>query len=164
MSPELLLILIQISVIAYALVAGVFLPFSEFLLASLTDVSQAGGIQAMQIINRRVMPTIFMVLLIGMSAASPLLVGYALLGGVGPAAPWIAAGGMIYFVGTFVVTMVFNVPMNIRLDRLDTQGPEAASHWAHFASRWGFWNWVRASASALAAVCMLITTAVLASG
>lgn len=163
MNPELLLIFLQISVIACALVAGVFLPFSEFVLASLTEVRSTGGIQAMQIINRKVMPTIFMVLLIGMSVVSPLWVAYALFGDAGRAAPWMAAGGTIYFVGTFLVTMIFNVPMNIRLDRLDPASPEAASYWTHFASRWGFWNWVRAVAAALASVCLLIATVALAS-
>ncbi|WP_324754111.1 DUF1772 domain-containing protein [Roseovarius sp. Pro17] len=164
MSQDHILIAAQISVITYALVAGVFLAFSDFVLASLSEVRQAGGIQAMQIINRRVMRTIFMVLLIGMSVVSPLLVAYALFGETGRAGPWIAAGGTIYFVGTFLVTMVFNVPMNIRLDRLDLESVEAADHWQHFVSRWGFWNWVRAIAAALAAACLLIATVVLASG
>ncbi len=164
MSPDLLLIAVQISVVAYALVAGVFLPFSEFVLASLSEVRGAGGIQSMQIINRKVFRSIFMVLLLGMSATSPLLVAYALFGDVGRAGPWIAAGGTIYFVGTFMVTLVFNVPMNTRLDHLDLESAEAADYWKHFASRWGFWNWVRAIASAGASACLLIATVALASG
>ena len=164
MSPDTLLFAVQISVIVYTLVAGVFLAFSDFVLASLSDVRHAGGIEAMQIINRKVMRTVFMVLLIGMSIVSPLLVAYAFFGDAGRAGPWIAAGGTIYFIGTFLVTMIFNVPMNIRLDRLDVQSTEAADHWQHFASRWGLWNWVRAIASVLAAVCLLIATVVLASG
>ena len=99
-----------------------------------------------------------------MSIVSPFLVAYALFGDVGPAGPWIAAGGTIYFVGTFLVTMVFNVPMNIRLDRLDIESAEAADYWTLFASRWGFWNSVRAAASALASVCLLIATTALAGG
>ena len=164
MSPELFLILLQLSLIAYALVAGVFLAFSDFVMASLAEARPAGGIQSMQIINRKVFRTIFMVLLLGMSAASPLLVAYALFGDVGDGRAWIVAGGTVYMIGVLMVTLVFNVPMNKRLDRMDFESTEAATYWRHFVPVWSFWNWIRTIASAVASVCLLIATVVLAGG
>lgn len=162
MSTELFLIFIQVSVIAYALVAGVFLAFSDFVMASLAAARPLGGIQSMQVINRKVFRTIFMALLLGMSAASCLLVTYALFGDAGDGRAWVVAGGTVYFVGTFVVTLVFNVPMNKRLDRMDFESTEAATYWRHYVPAWSFWNSVRAIASAVASVCLLIATVALA--
>ena len=48
----------------------------------------------------------------------------------------------------FVVTMVFNVPLNDALAAADTSSPEAASLWARYLKDWTFWNHVRMAASA----------------
>ena len=67
----------EFSIFASAIVAGVFLTFSDFVMQSLAAANPAGGIQSMQIINRKVFKTVFMVLLLGMSALSPALISYA---------------------------------------------------------------------------------------
>ncbi len=156
MSTQLILILCQCAVIAYALVAGVFLTFSDFVMASLKAAQPAGGIESMQIINRKVFRTVFMVLLIGMSVASPLLIRYSASEVGDPASLWVTSGALIYIVGVFLVTLIFNVPMNTRLDRMDFDSSEAAAYWQHYVPRWSFWNWVRAIASTMSAVCLLI--------
>ena len=66
------------SAIAYALVAGVFLSFSDFVMRSLDKTESSGGVAAMQHINREVFRTLFMVLLIGMTVLSPVLMWVAL--------------------------------------------------------------------------------------
>ena len=162
MSPELHLVVIQVSVLAYAFVAGVFLAFSDFVMTSLAKTEPAGAIQSMQIINREVFRTVFMVLLLGMSAVSPVIVVYAIGTEIGDARNWIVAAGTLYFVGTFIVTLVFNVPMNNRLDRMQFDSNEAAAYWLHYVPNWRFWNWVRAIAAALASLCLLIATVILA--
>ncbi|MDF1671298.1 MAG: DUF1772 domain-containing protein [Roseovarius sp.] len=162
MSPEFNLVLIQVSVVVYALVAGVFLAFSDFVMTSLAKAEPAGAIQSMQIINREVFQTIFMVLLLGMSAVSPMIVLYAIGTDIGGAQNWIMAAGALYFAGTFIVTLVFNVPMNNRLDRMQFDSNEAAAYWLHYVPNWRFWNWVRAIAAALASLCLLIATVILA--
>lgn len=162
MSSELILVFIQVSVIAYALVAGVFLAFSDFVMASLAKAEPSGAIQSMQIINQKVFRTVFMVLLLGMSAVSPVIVVYAISTDLGNAQNWIVAAGAIYFVGTFIITLVFNVPMNNRLDRLHFASDDAATYWLHYVPAWRFWNWVRAIAAALASICLLIATVALA--
>lgn len=162
MSPEFTLIFIQISVIAYALVAGVFLAFSDFVMTSLAKAEPAGAIQSMQIINREVFRTIFMVLLLGMSGVSPMMIVYAIVNDLGDARNWIVAAGTLFFVGTFIVTLIFNVPMNNRLDPIQFDSDEAATYWLQYVPVWRFWNWVRAIASALASICLLIATVILA--
>ena len=56
---------------ATGLVAGVFLTFSDFVMKSLFAAEPAAGTEAMQIINRKVYNSIFMVLLIGMIRSRP---------------------------------------------------------------------------------------------
>lgn len=152
----------ELSVIAYALVAGVFLTFSDFVMRALAAVQPAAGIEAMQQINRKVFRTLFMVLLIGMAIVSPLMGAFAFWQGRGPASAWIIAAAISYVVGTFGVTVVFNVPMNERLDRMAHNSAPAAAYWNRYVPAWGFWNTVRAIASAAAAVFMLMAVVELA--
>lgn len=156
------LVVVHMCVIACGLVAGVFLTFSDFVMKSLAATDTAGGIQAMQNINEKVMPTLFMVLLLGISAAAPVLGVYAYLSVPFPSAVWIIAGCLAYCFGVFLVTVIFNVPMNNRLARLQNTAPEAAVYWRHYLRRWSAWNHVRTLASGAAAVCFLIGASSLA--
>jgi uncharacterized membrane protein len=105
-------ILLQLSIIAYALVAGVFLAFSDFIMRSLAITGGVGGVEAMQVINREVFRWVFMALFLGMAAVSVVIAGYAWVGLNGPAGMLIVLAALVYLVGCFGVTVVFNVPMN----------------------------------------------------
>lgn len=156
MSPF-LLGLTSFSVIACGLVSGVFLTFSDFVMRSLHKSEREAGIEAMQIINREVFRTLFMVLLIGMSALSPILVWLALQAPQGSPPYWVVLGSCIYILGVFVVTVFGNVPMNTKLDRLDHTSTEAAAYWAKtYYPRWTLFNHIRTFGAAAAAVCFLI--------
>ena len=158
-------ILIEVAIIASAIVSGVFLTFSDFVIRSLDGAKRSAGIEVMQGINRDVFRTVFMVLLLGMSMLSPFLVGYAYFNLGEPASSWIMAGGILYFAGVFFVTLAFNVPMNNRLDTLDHAGPEATAYWTGtYMPRWTFWNHVRAVTAGAAAVCFLTASVWLADG
>lgn len=152
------------SVFTCALVGGVFLTFSDFVMGSLAAANPAGGIQAMQIINRKVFRTLFMVLLLGMSALAPVLGAYAYFTLESAASSWVLTGAVVYFVGTFLVTLIFNVPMNMRLDRMEFTSPVAATYWRTYVPVWSFWNWVRAGASSAASVCFFVACLILARG
>lgn len=156
MSSTGIFLLCQFSIIACAVVAGVFLTFSDFVMRSLNGAETAAGIEVMQVINREVFRTVFMVLLLGMSALSPVMFWLAYSHLDGPAGFLVMAGALSYFVGTFAVTMVFNVPMNVQLDTMDHGSAEAAAYWAGtYFPDWTFWNYVRAIAAAVSASCYL---------
>jgi uncharacterized membrane protein len=162
MTPQWMLLASEFSVIAYALVAGVFLTFSDFVMRSLAATQPAGGIEAMQQINRKVFRTLFMVLLIGMAVVSPIMAAFALWQGSGPATAWFISATVTYVIGTFGVTVVFNVPMNERLDRMAHDSTVAAAYWHRYVPAWSFWNTVRTLASAAAAIFMLMAVVELA--
>lgn len=150
------------SVIAYALVAGVFLTFSDFVMRSLSATQPAGGIEAMQQINRKVFRTLFMVLLIGMAITSPLMAALVMWQGSGPAVTWVVAAAAVYLVGTFGVTLAFNVPMNEQLDGMAYDSADAATYWQNYVPAWSFWNTVRALAAMAASLFMLMAVIALA--
>ena len=124
------------AVIAGGLVAGVFLTFSDFVMKALNAASAQSGIDAIQIINRKVYGSVFIILLLGMVPVSLFLGGYALVYLSGPAFSWITAGSMIYLAGVFLVTIVCNVPMNKKLDLMDHTAAETASYWLTYGSSW----------------------------
>ncbi len=158
-------IVCEISVIACAVVSGVFLTFSDFVMRSLDGARTAAGVEVMQVINREVFRSVFMFLLLGMSALSPFLIGYAYFRIAGSASAWIIAGGTIYLAGVFAVTLVSNVPMNNRLDAKEYSGTEAATYWTNtYLPHWTFWNHVRVLASVGSAICYLAACVWLAQG
>jgi uncharacterized membrane protein len=150
------LFLMQIAILAYALVAGVFLAFSDFIMRSLALTGGVGGVEAMQTINREVFRWIFMALFLGMAGGSVLLAGYAWIGLDGPAATLILLAALVYLVGCFGVTVVFNVPMNEALAGMDLSEAATRDYWLEtYVPRWTFWNSVRTGASALSAALLL---------
>lgn len=76
----------------------------------------------------------------------------AVAGWRGPGAGWLLAGALLYVVGTFVVTMVCNVPRNEALAEVTPESAAAATLWANYLVTWTFWNTVRAAAAIAAMV------------
>jgi len=147
----------QGAIVAASLVSGVFLTFSDFVMRSLRGAGAESGIKVMQIINREVLATLFMVLLLGLAVVSLFLAGYAGLWISGSVSAMVVVGSLLYLVGVFGVTLVFNVPMNQRLETMDCASNEAMDYWARiYLPRWTFWNSVRTAASAGTAICILI--------
>ena len=157
MSP-LIFFLIQLSILAYALVAGVFLAFSDFIMRSLAITGGVGGVEAMQVINREVFRWVFMALFIGMAPVSLLVAVY---GGVfvGPGSGTVMMiAGLLYFIGCFGVTVCFNVPLNEALAGMDVSSESTRDFWQQtYVPRWTFWNSVRTVASGLAAALLLFS-------
>jgi len=152
-------VVLEISIIASAVVSGVFLTFSDFVMRSLDRADRAAGIEVMQVINREVFHWVFMALLLGMSALSPLLAVYAYYNLAETGALFVEAGGIIYFIGVFVVSLIYNIPMNNRLDRLSHTSAEAAEYWSTtYFPKWTYWNYVRAISACVAAICFLIAS------
>jgi uncharacterized membrane protein len=148
-----LYILIQATVLAYALVGGVFLAFSDFIMRSLALSGQGAG--TMRVINREVFRWVFMALFLGLVPVSLGLafVGYGALEGA--ARYWVVLAAIIYVAGCFGVTVLRNVPMNTALENLgdDTEASEA--YWTDtYLPRWTFWNSVRTLACVLSALCL----------
>ena len=148
--------LIQFAILAYALVGGVFLAFSDFIMRSLALTSGHGGVEAMQVINREVFRWVFMALFLGMAAVSVAVAVYGAFGLTGPAGTLIMVAGLVYLVGCFGVTVFFNVPMNEALAGMETSTGATHDYWLQtYVPRWTFWNSVRTLACAISAALLL---------
>lgn len=155
--PTILIVLMAAAVVAYAFVGGVCLAFSDFIMRSLSLTRGVGGAEAMQHINRQVFRWIFMTLFLGMAAVSLVIVGYAAIVLEGTAALLMIIAGLAYLVGCFGVTVVFNVPMNEALARMDLADEGTLRYWTStYLPRWTFWNSVRTCACAVSAALLLI--------
>jgi uncharacterized membrane protein len=149
-------LLCQLSVLALALLGGVFLAFSDFIMRSLDRAGTPGGVAVMQSINREVFRYVFMSLFLGMLPVSLLIAGYATFGLSGPASTLIVAAAVIYLLGAFGVTVVFNVPLNDSLAVMDVHAKSTQDFWeSTYLPRWTFWNGVRTAACAAASGLML---------
>ncbi|QFS81579.1 hypothetical protein FIU97_01855 [Roseivivax sp. THAF40] len=161
--PSWFFVLAQFSLLAYALLAGVFLAFSDFIMRALSRTGGTGGIEVMQVINREVFRHVFIPLFIAMAALS---LGIAAYGAavLGDAPGYVMAlAGLIYLIGCFGVTIRGNVPMNEALDRMDLSDAETTDYWRGiYLPRWTFWNTIRSVACAISAVLMLVALTSLA--
>ncbi len=70
--------------------------------------------------------------------------------------PYLSIGGVIYLVGTVLVTILFNVPRNEKLIDVRSDSVEGTELWSRYVAEWTAWNHVRALASLLAAALLTI--------
>lgn len=156
MTPLWFIILCSFAVLAIGLVAGVFLAFSDFVMKALRATSTESAIEAMQVINRKVYGSAFLVLFLGLAPVTLFLAIYAFATLSGPASLWVISGGLLYVSGVVAVTMICNVPMNKRLDAMEHTSDEAATYWQIYLSEWTAWNHVRTIASVASVLCLFV--------
>ncbi len=139
------------------LIAGVFFAFSSFVMKALAQQPPAQGIAAMQSINITVINPLFMTAFVGTAVICLALAGSLLLRWHQPGAVLLLVGSLLYLVGTFLVTMVGNVPLNNALAIADPNSTEGVKLWASYLTRWTFWNHVRTIAAFAAAITFTMT-------
>ena len=144
-----------VAVLGCGLMAGVFFAFSVFVMGALARLPASQGVAAMQSINITVINPVFMLVFMGTALACLVLGIGAALRLQSPGAWWLLAGSALYLVGTFGVTVAFNVPLNDALAGAKPNTAEAARLWTSYLSTWTMWNHVRTLA-ALAATATLI--------
>jgi uncharacterized membrane protein len=69
-----------------------------------------------------------------------------------PDAIHLLAGSLLYLVGTILVTILFNVPLNNELAAVDPTSADAVQIWTNYVTSWTAWNHVRTAAALVAAV------------
>lgn len=136
--------------------AGLFFIFSVCIMGALGRLPAAQGVAAMQSINVVILNPWFMLAFLGTALLSLVLVAVAVFTG-SPARLYAIAGGLLFLAGTILVTMVFNVPMNNKLEALLPQSEEAARLWSStYLVDWVRWNHVRTLSSLGALGCFVM--------
>ncbi len=135
-----------------ALVGGIFFAFSSFVMKALARVPSAEGIAAMQSINVVVINPSFLGAFMGTAVLSLVIAGLAFTGWGRPSAFFFLGGAIFYFAGTFLVTVLGNVPLNDQLAAASATDAAARGVWEHYLGRWTMWNHVRTAAAIVAAL------------
>ena len=135
------------------LVAGALFAFSVLVMPALRRLPAVSGVAAMQQINIVAMEPAFSAVFLGAMAACLLAVMCALVSWRRAEARWILAGGLLYLLGTFAVTVAVHVPLNYALAKTELGSSESVALWANYLATWTLWNHVRvvAAVAALAA-------------
>ena len=143
-------VLLWFSAIGCGLLAGLYFSFSTFIMSALGRIGQAEGITAMNAINVDIQRSLFMPIFLGTTLTSAVLAVLAGFRWGQPGAAAMLAGGIVYVAGMFIVTMVFNVPLNNALAAADPSSAQATSLWADYLTQWTLWNHVRTVTSTMA--------------
>ncbi|MBV9387594.1 MAG: DUF1772 domain-containing protein [Chroococcidiopsidaceae cyanobacterium CP_BM_ER_R8_30] len=145
-----------LAAIGCGLVTGVFFAFSTFVMNALARLQPKDGIAAMQSINITAINPLFMLALFGTAAACLFLAVSSLLKWHQPGAAYLLIGSLLYLVGTILVTIAFNVPLNDSLAIVKPDSTEGASLWAKYLTSWTFWNHIRTITALIAAALLMI--------
>ena len=154
MSGGITFALTLLAALGSGLMGGVFFGFSGFVMKALARLRPAQGIAAMQSINVVAVTPPLMIALFGTALAYVALIVSSLPKWREPVVMLRLAGGGLYLVGTVLVTIVRNVPMNNTLASVDPESTEGATQWTRYVPGWTAWNTVR-TVAAIAAAAML---------
>jgi len=156
MPDELLFLFTLLSAIGTALIAGIFYAFSAFLMRALSRLPPAQGIAAMQSINVAVINPWFLIVFLGTAATCAVVAFQGMLISDERAGLFMLGGSALYLVGTFLLTMAANVPLNNRLAKVDPQAADSAELWRRYLRNWTRWNHVRTIAAILALLLLML--------
>lgn len=139
-----------VALLATAAVAGLFFGYWCSLMPALDRVPARAAIAVMRRINVVIVNPPFLAPFLGAAVLLPAAAALAWWTGAGGAAGWFAAAAGLYGIGTFGVTLAFNVPLNDALERTGP-GAEPPGGWPGWLRRWTAWNTGRSLAALAAA-------------
>jgi uncharacterized membrane protein len=144
------------------LMAGLFFAFSVSVMGALARIQPSEGIAAMQSVNRVILNPVFFLAFFGTALLCLVIVAASLWNWGAAGAGYALAGAALYLIGSIVVTIVFNVPLNNALAATQASTPEGAVVWANYLANWVPWNHVRTVACLAASA--LLTMAIYVQG
>jgi uncharacterized membrane protein len=144
-------LLIILVALGCGLVAGVFFAFSTFVMTALAQIKPSQGIIVMQAINITAINPLFMLALLGTAAGCLGVILSVLFDQQQPGVIYLVVGSLVYLVGTVLVTIACNVPLNNALAVVQPESHEGVTLWARYLTAWTWWNHGRTIAALLAA-------------
>ena len=140
-----------VSALGCGLIAGVLFAFSAFVMKALAHLPPAQGIAAMQSINVVIINPLFIMAFLGTALACVALAVFSLFSWNEPNAVYLLVGSLFYLLGTFAVTVVFNVPWNDKLEAVEADTADGEKLWLRYVAVWTAGNHVRTAAALAAA-------------
>jgi uncharacterized membrane protein len=156
MTRTLVIVLAVLSALGSGLVAGVFFAFSSFVMGALGRLAPGQGIAAMQSINIVVINPWFFAAFFGTAAGCLALAVFGVFNWSQPGMLYLLAGSALYLLGSILVTMAGNVPLNDALAAVQPDSADGAALWTRYLSTWTAWNHVRTLGSLAAAASFIV--------
>lgn len=128
-------------------IGGFFFAFSACVMAALSRQPAPQAIATMQAINIVVINPLFLGAFLGTAALCVVVSGLAVLDWQGPSSVCLLVASALYVLGSFFVTMRFNVPRNEALAALSPDSAEGQRLWSDYLTSWTAWNHVRCVAA-----------------
>jgi uncharacterized membrane protein len=153
---DLLVALTLVTALGCGLSAGALFAFSSFVMSALGRLPAPQGIAAMNSINVMAPTPVFMAALFGSALACLAVLAWALVDWNDSYGPYLLAGSALYVVGVPGLTMLYNVPRNNALARVDPESAEGASYWARYLTEWTAANHIRVAAGIAAAGLLMV--------
>lgn len=153
---DLLFTLTLFTALGCGLIAGLFFAFSVSVMRALGRLPAAEGMAAMQSINVAILNPLFLSVFLGTAVGCVLVMIAALWRWHAPGSIYLLVSGALYLIGSILVTMIVNVPMNNALAAAAATDPGSINLWADYLAKWTAWNHVRAVASLAAAAALTL--------
>lgn len=152
MRDHLWTVLVVIASVGSGLVGGLFFIFSNTCMRAFDALPAVGAVAAMNSINRVILNPGFFTAFFG----TALLCLVLLIAHIDR--PLVVAGALVYLVGSIGVTMVCNVPLNEKLQKVTASAPpDMEAQWRAYRGPWTRWNHVRTVACLLAAALFAVS-------
>ena len=140
-------VLTTLGKLSMLIMTGIYFIFSCTVMAALRQSEQ--GAETMVRINKEILNTLFYLCFFGSALTALVLV-------VTRSNDYLA--GLIFFAGTFLVTLIKNVPLNNAL--LAASGEIGFQHsWQAYLRNWVFWNHVRTVSATVSGALLLWSAA-----
>ena len=139
-----------------AVVGGIFFAFSNFVMGALARVPAPEGIRAMQSVNVVVLNPGFLSVFAGTALLFLVLGILGLVQWGSGHGPYLLGAAVAYLVGTWLVTIAGNVPLNDHLAQQMPESEPAEQAWQQYLERWTRLNSQRTGAAILASVLLLL--------
>ncbi len=139
------------AIVSAGMIAGIYFIFSNTVMPTLASMETTTAANTMKLINRIILNPLFFSLFMGSALASLAIVVQTFIG-VGHQSSYIGGGAALLLIASFILTLLFNVPLNNLLDASDIHSIAADETWSHYLDNWVFWNHVRTWVTFLASL------------
>jgi len=147
MSESIITGLLWLAALGSGLMAGIYFSFSAFIMRAFDRLDTTQSVAAMNAINEVITRSWFMPLFFGTTIVSVVLMIVALVNWGDPDSVPTLIAGSTYFIGMFICTVVFNVPLNNLLAGLNKVSTHAEDVWSRYLITWTRWNHLRTVSS-----------------
>ena len=136
-----------IAAIGAGLSAGVYLAFSTLVMSGIHRLTPSQAISAMNGISKAAPANpLLMLVLFGTGIVCVLLIISGFQHRDNPAAVWQIVGVALFLIG-MLITIMYHIPHNDQLLKVDPNAAGAGATWTHYYQPWMAWNHARTLAS-----------------